>query len=184
MRQQACLFAGHRPMRLPYGFEEDHPDCVRLKLMLAGEIESMINRGCNVFYSGMVWGVSLWCAEMALNMKQAFPEKRIRLSAVLPYEEHHTGWTKEYQERYFNLMEHVDDIVTLFPHHVEGCNRECRRYMIDRSQYMIAVCKGEPGGTMQAIDYARERGLDIVVFNPIRLSREEIPALRNLRLVK
>jgi uncharacterized phage-like protein YoqJ len=184
MRQETCSFAGHRPFKLPYGFEEDHPDCVRLKLMLGMEIETMIAQGCTTFYSGMTWGVSIWCAEMVLNMKQAFPEKNIRLNAVLPYEEHHAGWTREYQERYFNLMENVDEVVCLYPHYMDGCNRERYRYMIDRSQYLIAVYNGDTGGTKHAIEYAKDKGLNIVLFNPVKLSREELPGFRNLRLVK
>jgi uncharacterized phage-like protein YoqJ len=184
MRQDACSFAGHQPSKLPYGFEEDHPDCVRLKLMLGMEIESMIARGCTTFYSGMTWGAGIWCAEMVLNLKRAFPDRLIRLSAVLPYEEHHAGWTKDYQERYFSLMEQADEIVTLYPRCTEGCGPERYRYMIDRSQHLIAVFGGEAGGTKQAVEYAREKGRRVVLFDPVRLSREELPARRSLRRVK
>lgn len=121
---------------------------------------------------------------MVLNMKQAFPEKRIRLKAVVPYEEHYAGWTTEYQERYFNILEQADENVILFPRFVEGCFQMRNRYMIDRSGHLIAVFNGEPGGTCNTIEYAREKGLEIVLFHPVRLSREQISGFRKLQAVR
>jgi uncharacterized phage-like protein YoqJ len=104
MKNNTCCFTGHRPFKLPWGFEEDHPDCVRLKLMLSMEIESRIAGGCDTFLCGMCWGADIWCAEIVLNLRRAFPEKDVRLTAVLVHEEQHAGWTKDYQERYFNII--------------------------------------------------------------------------------
>ena len=166
MINHSCTFSGPRPFHLPYGFEEDHPDCVRLKLMLGMEIEAMIARGCHTFWSGMCWGVDIWCAEMALEMAQAFPEKRICLNAVIPFEEQHRGWTTEYQDRYFAVLEQCAEVIILHGRFVEGCYRERDRYMLDRSGRMIAVCGGEPGGTKNAVEYARCKGLEIVLLHP------------------
>jgi uncharacterized phage-like protein YoqJ len=178
MKTAAATFTGHRPFKLPWGFEEDHPDCIRLKLMLSYEIEDLISRGCTSFLSGMCWGVDIWCAEMVLNMRHAFPEKGIRLKTVLPFEAHHAGWTKEYQERYFDILEQADESVTLYPSFAEGCYQRRNRYMVDRSRYLIAVFNGKPGGTANTVEYAKQKGLEIVMFDPERLSREHITRQR------
>lgn len=184
MRNTACCFTGHRPFKLPWGFEEDHPDCVRLKLMLGFEIEDLIRKGCTDFLSGMCWGVDIWCAEMVINQKLAFPEKHIRLCSVIPYDGHHAGWTKEYQERYFNILEQADESACLYPRYIEGCFQARNRYMVDRSRHLIAVFNGSPGGTANTVEYAKRKGLDIVMFNPERLSREHIPRQRYLVALK
>lgn len=183
MKNNSCTFAGPRPFKLPYGFEEDHPDCVRLKLMLSMEIETMIQNGCTTFWSGMCWGVDIWCAEMVLNMSQAFPEKNIRLNAVIPFEEQHSGWTTEYQDRYFSVMEQCAETVILHDRYVKGCYQERNRTMIDRSGHMVAVYSEEAGGTKHAVDYAQRKGIDVVLFHPIELSRTHIPAMRNLKVL-
>jgi uncharacterized phage-like protein YoqJ len=184
MKQRACAMIGPRPFQLPYGFEEDHPDCVRLKLMLGLEIETLIATGCTEFLCGLSWGVDIWCAEMVLNMARAFPEMPIRLKAVIPCEDHHAGWTEEYQERFFYVLEHACETVVLFPRYADGCYRAQGRYMVDRSASMIAVMNGSCDETADTVEYARRKGLEIVLFHPARLTREHVPGRYGLRLVR
>jgi uncharacterized phage-like protein YoqJ len=53
------------------------------------------------------------------------------------------------------VLEQADEAVTLHGRYTEGCYQERNRYMIDRSGHMIAVFNGEPGGTANAVEYAR-----------------------------
>lgn len=184
MRNTACAFTGHRPFKLPWGFEEDHPDCVRLKLMLSMEIESRIAAGCDTFLCGMSWGADIWCAEIVLNLRRAFPEKGIRLTAVLAHEEQHAGWTRGYQEQYYDILGQADKCVILNPRYAEGCFAQRNRYMVDRAGALIAVYSGGSGGAKSTIAYAQKRGLDIVIFDPVKLSREHVAGEQMLCLLK
>ena len=172
MKQYTCSFTGHRPFKLPYGFEEDHPDCVRLKLMLGMEIESLFFKGYDTFLCGMCWGADIWCAECVLEMRRAFPMSRIRLRAVLPFEEHHKGWTSDYQERYFNILSQADACLTVSPSYWTGVYQQRNKYMIDRSDCLLAVWDGQPGGTRNAVEYAKRKGLEVIVFDPVGMRRE------------
>ena len=37
-RQESCCFTGHRPAKLPWGYNESDPRCVRLKKRIADAV--------------------------------------------------------------------------------------------------------------------------------------------------
>lgn len=172
-KQNACCFSGHRPTKLPYGYDEEHPNCLALKLKLAVEIEQMRKKGVTTFLIGMAQGPDIWCAEIVLDLKQAYPDTEIKLIAVLPFEGQADRWHEEYRERYFNILARADDVVTLQAHYTKGCMQKRNRYLVDSSAHMIAVYNGQKGGTQFTVDYAVQKGLDIVIFNPDALERTQ-----------
>jgi uncharacterized phage-like protein YoqJ len=74
--------------------------------------------------------------------------------------------------------------VILFPRYSKGCFQYRNRYMVDRSGALIAVYGGVAGGTRNTIDYAKQRGLEIVTFHPVKLSREHVAGGQGVCLVK
>ena len=40
-REQSCCFTGHRPMKLPWGMNEEDPRCLRLKEELRARLEAI-----------------------------------------------------------------------------------------------------------------------------------------------
>lgn len=166
MRRKTCCFTGHRPHKLHYGFEEDHPDCIKLKIQIALEIQALIGKGCDTFITGMAMGTDIWWAELTLDLRRANPEKCLKLIVAIPYEGQADRWNRDYQERYYSILSKADDVVTLAAHYYEGCMQERNRYMVNHSAHMIAVFNGSGGGTKNAINYARRKGLDIVILNP------------------
>lgn len=78
-----CCFTGHRPQKLPFRFEEPHPECIRLKSRIATEIEQLIVEQ-NVFYfiCGMALGVDTFCAESVFALKEKYPQ--IMLESAIP----------------------------------------------------------------------------------------------------
>lgn len=142
MRKNTCCFTGHRPHKLHYGFEEDHPDCIKLKIQIALEIQAMIGKGCDTFITGMALGTDIWCAELVLDLRRANPEKCLKLVAAIPYEGQADRWNRDYQERYYNILSKADHVATLTAHYYEGCMQERNRYMVNHSAHMIAVFNG------------------------------------------
>lgn len=169
--QRACCFTGHRPGKLP--FDEIHPNCIRLKERLKNEIASKIKNGCTSFITGMAMGADIWCAEFVLELKTLFPEKGIRLTAVLPYENQAGAYPASYMKRYAAILKRVDDTVTISRKYAPGCMQKRNRAMVDSADCVIAVYGGAQGGTKTTIAYARKKGLDIVLLNP-RGAREHI----------
>lgn len=184
-KEATCCFTGHRPQKLPWGYDEDWPDCIRLKVRLGCEIEAMRQKGVTDFISGMAVGVDLWAAEIVVDLKRAYPEDTIRLFAAIPFEGQANKWSSEYRERYYETLAKADGETTLYAHYNEGCTFERNRYMVDHSAHMIAVYNGEKkGGTKYTVDYARSKGLEIVIINPEDFSRTETPRFRGFKLLK
>lgn len=86
-----CAFTGHRPQKLPWKYDEAHPDCVRLKQLIFDEVLRLAASGVNVFLSGMAQGVDTWGALTVLEIKKQMPD--LRLVCVLPCEDQAKGWS-------------------------------------------------------------------------------------------
>ena len=56
--RKACAFTGHRPKKLPWGYNETDVRCVALKVALERQIRSLVQEGVMDFLSGMaeMWG--------------------------------------------------------------------------------------------------------------------------------
>lgn len=93
-REKSLCFTGHRPQKLPYGMDEDHDMCRRLKARLRTDIEIKIQSGVETFYCGMAWGTDIWCGEIVLDLKVQYPH--IRLIACIPHIGQEKGWNEVY----------------------------------------------------------------------------------------
>ena len=183
-KKNTCCFTGHRPQKLPWGYDEEWEDCVKLKLKLACEIEAMRKKGVTTFITGKAIGVDMWAAEIVLDLKSAYPQDTIKLIAAIPYEGQANKWSVEYRERYFDILAQADQEVIFQEHYTKSCMHERNRFMVDNSAYMIAVFNGDKGGTANTLHYAESKGLNIVIINPNDLSRDEKPLYRGLKLLK
>ncbi len=57
IRKTSCAFTGHRPSKLPWGYDETAEGCVRLKAALAAQIAALVDGGVTDFLSGMAQGL-------------------------------------------------------------------------------------------------------------------------------
>ena len=55
-KERICAFAGHRPSLYRFGFDEEHTDCLKIKLLMAQQIGELISSGVSSFLSGMALG--------------------------------------------------------------------------------------------------------------------------------
>ncbi|MDD5017391.1 MAG: SLOG family protein [Eubacteriales bacterium] len=166
MKQQTCCITGHRPNKLPFGYDEGHQDCVRLKLKLAAKIEEMRGKGVTAFYTGLEEGVGIWGAEIVLDLKRAYPKEDIRLTVVIAYEGQQNRMGQAYRGRYHDILSAADVRAILHTDYKKNCMHACARYMVDASSHMIAVFDRVKGREKYTIDYARKMGLDVAVINP------------------
>ena len=50
-------------------------------------------------------------------------------------------------------------------HYDRFCMHRRDRYLVDRARCVLAVFDGTPGGTMYTLNYAMDRGLDILLLD-------------------
>ena len=168
-------FTGHRPESLSFGENENDPRYIRLREMLLTEITDRVKAGYDTFYTGCARGMDIvFGTQVLLLKKTACPN--IRLIGVVPHEGQANHWTETWRERYFDLLEQADDVVTLSTRYFSGCYHARNRYMVDAADALLAVCrKGTSGGTQYTVKYAWQKNREIVVIDPDSLERRLLP---------
>ncbi len=165
MKYKSCAFTGHRPKKLPWGYDETDARCVALKQALAEEIVKLVEAGYTDFLSGMAEGTDTWAAMAVLALKKEDPA--LRLHCILPCEGQANGWPTSARERYFSILEQADEVVYVNREYREGCMLERNRYLVDHAACLLAVYNGERrGGTAMTVRYARKLGREVIVLDP------------------
>lgn len=159
-----CCFTGHRNQKLPWGFNENNERYFTAKQNTKEEIVKAIQNGYNYFHCGMALGFDVMVAEIILELKKEYPN--IVLECDIPCKDQEKKWIKSQQERYNNILKLADKVVFFHEFYVDGCMQERNRYMVDNSTMLIALYNGRHGGTKQTIDYAKEKGLQIIIIKP------------------
>ena len=91
MIEKCCAFTGHRPKKLPWGYNETDLRCTALKSALAAQIAKLAAAGYTGFLSGMAEGTDTWAALAVLTLKQQLPA--LELHGVLPCQGQADRWT-------------------------------------------------------------------------------------------
>lgn len=166
-KDQSCCFTGHRPQKLPWGFDETDQRCEALKRKLRSVIKLAITHGITMFYTGMAMGTDLWAAEIVLELRDELHEPGIKLVAVIPHSGQESKYPEDLKQRYREIIGKADDTILLQDHYTDGCMQRHNRFMVDNSSMLIAVYSGDGGGTGYTFDYAKAQGLQIIWIDPI-----------------
>lgn len=155
--EHCCCFTGHRPDRLPWGEDEEDFRCRKVKEALFQTIEQLYENGVRHFISGMARGGDLYFAETVLTLQERWED--ITLECARPCESQAHRWPKQEQERYESIINRCN-YETLVQHRYDrGCMMRRNRYMVDHSDWVIALYDGVPkGGTAQTLAYAMKQG--------------------------
>lgn len=150
-RLHRCCFTGHRPEKL------NLPEQAVISA-LEREIRSAISDGFHVFITGMARGVDIWAAEIVLRIRdrQQLP---VKLICASPYEGFELGWRQDWKMRYNRIIKDADLIRFISPGYDKGCFQRRNIWMVNHSARVIAVFNGEPGGTRNTIEYAKNHGV-------------------------
>lgn len=167
MEGKTCAFTGHRPHKLPFGYNEDDPRCRRLKEALLCCIREMIEKeNVRHFITGMALGVDMFAAEAVLSLKKKDP--RLTLEAAVPCANQSARWSEEMRHRYACILSGCDKVTPLQEFYTMGCMERRNRYMVEQADFLIAVWDGSPGGTSGTLRYARSLGRSIFIIDPTR----------------
>lgn len=163
-----CCFTGHRPQNLPFRFHEADERCKKLKEALKTEIIRMITENSVTdFISGMAVGVDVYAAEIVLELKNQYPQ--VWLECAIPCEEQAIKWKEADRERYYHIIEQSDKETLLQKRYTSDCMQKRNEYMVDKSDYVIAVWDGKPSGTGNTVRYAKSKGKEVIVLDPNKI---------------
>lgn len=162
-KKHSCCFTGHRPQSLPFRFNENDERCIDLKRRLKDAIIEMITQnGVTHFISGMAIGVDMYAAEIVLELKEKYPN--ISLEAAIPCENQSAKWAEQLRSRYNDILEKCDIRTILQHNYTVDCMHKRNKYMVDNSDWVIAVWNGKPSGTGKTVEYAEECGKRIIIL--------------------
>ena len=165
MKRKSCAFTGHRPRKLPWGYDETADGCIRLKEVLAKQITSLVEVGYTDFLSGMAEGVDTWAALIVLALRENNPA--LRLCCILPCKGQADKWSALAREVYNRILIQADSVVYVSENYHQGCMLERNRYMVDHADMLLAVYNGKwKGGTAATVRYAQKQGREIIIMNP------------------
>lgn len=168
-----CMFTGHRPKGLPFGYNERDSRCKKLKKALKKLILSkMQNENVTTFLSGMALGTDMFAAEIVLKLKEKFRD--ITLTAILPCRTQAARWNNEAIARYENILAKCDKVIVLQDEYTPSCMNKRNLYMVEHSDCAIAVWSGTEGGTANTIRFATDRHLPVTVLDPTTFGKYKL----------
>lgn len=156
-KQLSVCFTGHRPDKLPWGWDEKDDRCAAFKKRLEGEIKKAYSQGARFFLSGMADGVDLYAAEAVLKLSFLCPG--MKLVAVFPYGEGESARKKRIARRAFR-------VVSIRGEYTRTCFYERNLFLVKNAARVIAGFNGDTAsGTASTLKMARQEGIDIVILN-------------------
>lgn len=163
MKNLKCCCTGHRPKGFPFKYGVDKQKHNAYLQMLEEKIElAIIEYGITNFISGMAIGTDLDFAETVLKLQNKYP---ITLECAIPCPNQTLKWNSADKLRYESILKRADEINLISERYTPECMLKRNRYMVDRSELVIAVFNGiEQGGTWYTINYAKYKNkqMDII----------------------
>lgn len=159
-RQESCCFTGHRPGKLPWGYNEQDERCLALKRRIADAVEAAYEQGYRHFLCGMAQGCDLYFCECVLALRARQPD--VTVEAAIPCPTQADVWPAAQRERYRHLVEACDMETLVSARYTPSCMQRRDRYMVDHASLLIAAFDGSAGGTRYTVEYAMRRGIAIV----------------------
>ena len=168
-----CCCTGHRPKGFPFQYGIDKQKQNFYLQMLKEKIELAITEyGITNFISGMAIGADLDFAETVLKLRN---EYHITLECAIPCLNQTLKWNSTDKLRYESILKHADKISLISERYTPECMLKRNRYMVDKSEFVIAVFNGiEKGGTWYTINYAKKENkiIELVDLNRINADAE------------
>lgn len=160
--QKTAAITGHRPNKL-FGYDLMAEPYQKLR---AGIKQLLVQENIQELYTGMALGTDMLAALAVIDLQNAGHD--IKLHAAVPYKDHKDSrWPQETRDLYDAILSRASqiDLVTDGPYSPWALELR-NRFMVDRSELLIAVYTGAPGGTANCIKYARRTGKPIWFVDP------------------
>lgn len=162
-RLHRCCFSGHRQEKL------EEPE-KQIKTWLEEQIKSAIAAGFTTFISGCAMGVDIWAGQIVIRLRDEEKVKKgsssLRLIAATPWPGFSNRWNIDWQEQYSHLLRDADLVIPVSNRYSKDVFQKRNEWMVDHSCRLIVYYNGAAGGTRDAIEYAEEKGIEVITNNP------------------
>lgn len=162
---------GHRPNGLPkeYGYNLNNEAWTKLKEYIEATIEECYKYATPneelTLVTGMALGVDTVFWEVAAKLRKS--NKNIKIEAAVPFVGQEKKWTHESQKQYKQMLSESDKVTIVSEGGFATYKMMARnRYMVNKSDIVIAVICKETGGTAQCVKYAKEHDKVVIEINP------------------
>ena len=162
-RNTTCCLTGHRPIKLPWGYDETNPNCIKFKKDLKINLIKIIKKGYTIFLTGIAEGFDMIATELLLKLQRKY--KDIQIIAVLPCKNQEILWSKIQQKRYHKIIKKCNDRIFLNEKYTYNCMFERNNYMVKNSSLIIACYNGKSGGTANTIKLAQQNNCKIYLID-------------------
>lgn len=158
----AC-FTGHRPNKLNGYNPKDNKELLwRIHDCIIEHIEKY---GVDTFINGVALGVDQWSAKIVIRLKEKYPN--LKLISAVPCNNHSSKWNKQGKKDWYHIIDNSDQVVYVSEEEYSPWLMQKRNeWMVDRSQYIIAVWDGSDGGTGNCVKYAKKQDKNIYIIRP------------------
>lgn len=172
--KSCCAFSGHRPNSLPWGYNENDINCLKLKQILFCQIKQLTQTGYTDFLSGLAIGSDTWTAQAVLALREKNPQ--LKLHCILPCKNQADKWPAYAHERYRAILEQADSIVYTSRNYHKDCMLERNRFMVEKTELLLAVYdeRRQRSGTSAAIRHAQKLGRKVIIIDPISLKTKKL----------
>lgn len=167
---KTCCCTGHRPKGFPFEYGVDKPKHTAYLKTLEEKTELAITEyGITNFISGMAMGVDLDFAETVLKLRNKY---HIKLECAIPCRNQTLNWDVKDKLRYDSILKRADNVKLVSERYTAECMLKRNRYMVDKSELIIAVFNGiKKGGTWYTINYAKKENKVIVLIELCRCDK-------------
>lgn len=163
---KTCCCTGHRPKGFPFKYGTDLKKYNEYLKALEQKIKFAITScGITNFVSGMALGADLDFAEIVLYLRDTehYP---ITLECAIPCPDQTLKWNDNDKLRYESILNRADEVSLVSERYTPECMLYRNRYMVDKSELVIAVFNGiEKGGTWYTINYAKKKNKQVDILD-------------------
>ncbi len=128
--------------------------------LLEKAIDNAIADGYVTFITGMAKGTDIWAAEIVLKKRRK--NKELKLICALPHPNFENRRSLTEKLKFNKILKKADLVKEINDHYFTGCYQVRNKWMVDRSNLVIAVFNGQKGGTKNTVDYAKRKGVKIL----------------------
>lgn len=177
MITQTACFTGPRASKMPYDEKSAHHE--RLEKVLKSEIIRLIREGVSEFFCGGQTGIDTLAALLVIGIKEELGTTA-RLHLALPYKGMQAAFSAVQKDDFGWIEKSADTVVYLGEKYAPHCYRDQNRYMVEKSDYLIAVAHAQTprSGTQMTMGMARRKGIEVTAINPLTFEIMREPPTR------
>lgn len=148
---------GHRPNKLPGGYDYAHPFYIALRTKLK---ELYLELKPDKAISGVAVGFDTIAAETCL-------EVNIPLIAAVPFVGQENIWKEEAKKRYKEILSKAEKVHIVCPGGYAAWKMQARNeFMNKNADVIIALWDGTTGGTYNCVENAKSLNKKIIIIDP------------------